>query len=303
MKAHHVVGAAALLGLGLLACGSTAEIERDALGGSLSAEGAAADEPSTTQEGAECGSKKYAKCMVDDEDGLRECVGVPGAREWSACSTFANCRPDQPQPLCAESREERSTCRALDGQWTLDRSTCPDSGGGSSSTPLVLSFDRAPVAFTHPAGSFDVVGNGASVDTDWVAAATPWLAIDLDGNGTIDDGAELFGSMTKLPSGQRAEHGFEALAALDADGDGRITKRDPAFASLLTWRDHNQDRRADQSELSTIESEGVLAIDLGFHRATRCVGTACEVERASFEFRGASGIATGDVVDVHFRAR
>lgn len=300
MKAYRVVGAATLLGLGMLACGSTAEIEPDALGGSLSAEDAA--EPSAAQEGAECVSKKYAKCMVDDEDGLRECVGAPGARQWSACSTFANCRPDQPQPLCASSSEERSTCRAVDGQWTLDRSACPDSGG-STGTPLVLSFDRAPVAFTHPAGSFDVVGNGASVDTDWVAATTPWLAIDLDGNGTIDDGAELFGSMTKLPSGQRAEHGFEALAALDADGDGRITKRDPAFASLLTWRDHNQDRRADAGELSTLESEGVLAIDLGFHRAPRCVGTACEVERASFEFRGASGITPGDVVDVHFRAR
>lgn len=300
MKASHLGFAAVLFGVGLLACGSSEQPERDALGGSLSAEG---DAPSAEQEdAAACDSGMFATCTVDDEDGLRECVGVPGSRQWSACSTFANCRPDQRQPLCPGGAQERSACTVVDGQWTLDRSVCPDAGG-SSSTPLVLSFDRVPVSFTHPTGSFDVVGNGTSVDTDWVSSATPWLAIDLDGNGTIDDGTELFGSMTKLPSGRRAEHGFQALAALDSDGDGRITRLDPAFARLVTWRDQNQDRHADATELTPLEAEGVLAIDLGFHRAIRCVGTACEVERASFEFRGARGVRTGDVVDVHFHAR
>lgn len=171
-----------------------------------------------------------------------------------------------------------------------------------SSTPLVLSFDSAPVVFTHPAGSFDLAGYAASFDTDWVAAATPWLAVDLDGNGRIDDGSELFGSMTRLPDGRRADNGFTALAALDTNGDGRITAEDPAFGKLVLWRDLDQDRASSPRELQSAEEAGLIAIELGYRVEARCVGTACEMERASFQFRGAHGATqTGSVVDVHFR--
>ena len=79
----------------------------------------------------------------------------------------------------------------------------------------------------------DRVKFASTVDNDWVGAETPWLALDRNGNGLIDDGRELFGSMTELPDGRRAPNGFAALAALDDDGDGRITARDAAFARLL----------------------------------------------------------------------
>jgi len=97
----------------------------------------------------------------------------------------------------------------------------------------VLAFDREHVTFTRPSGAFDLMGRDASIDTDWVGADTPWLAVDLDGNGRVDDGRELFGSMTALPGGGRASNGFEALATLATDGDGQITRHDAAFARLL----------------------------------------------------------------------
>jgi hypothetical protein len=275
--------AATLLGLGLFACGAT---EPD---------NSTTTQPVDARAGESCASGAFETCDVDGESGVRECV----ASSWERCAAFGTCRPDDPAPLCDDG-EEHGTCKIANGQWSVDLGDCPPPKEGGSSTPLVLSFDRAPVVFTHPAGGFDVVGRGASVDTDWVSSATPWLAIDLDGNGRVDDGAELFGSMTMLPNGRRAEQGFQALAALDADGDGRITRKDPAFATILTWRDRNQDRRSDAGETTTLEAEGVIAIDLGFHRDLRCVGTACEVERASFEFRGEHGVVHGDVVDVHF---
>ena len=59
------------------------------------------------------------------------------------------------------------------------------------------------------------------------------LALDRDGNGAIDGIGDLFGSPT--------QDAFAMLRGHDANGDGRISAADPAFASLLVWRDANGD--------------------------------------------------------------
>jgi hypothetical protein len=184
-------------------------------------------------------------------------------------------------------------------------SSSGSSGGASSSsgTPLVLAFAGERVEFTSASGDFDLAGREASVGTDWVSPQTPWLAMDRNDNGAIDDGSELFGSMTELPDGHRAPNGFVALAALDDDGDGRITARDAAFGRLLVWRDANQDRRSQPEELTPAAEAGLVAIELGYRVAPRCDGDDCEIERAHFVFRAGSSDRTGDVIDVHLRER
>jgi hypothetical protein len=176
-------------------------------------------------------------------------------------------------------------------QWNTD----------SCNTPLVLSFDGAPVEYlADSAHTFDVNG-GRSLVTDWPTARTPWLAVDRDGDGRIGDGAELFGSMTVLSSGRRAANGFAALRELDADGDGRITPKDPGFAGLLVWSDRDGDRRSTPDELASASTWELLSIDLDYTVEPRCDARGnCEVERASFRYRDASGVErTGSVVDVH----
>jgi hypothetical protein len=170
------------------------------------------------------------------------------------------------------------------------------------STPLVLSFDSAPVTFNASAGSFDLTGT-MSIVTDWPAATTPWLALDRNGNGTIDDGGELFGSATVLNQGGRAENGFQALAELDSNHDGRITADDAAFSSLVLWADHDGDRASSAGELSSAVSSRLVSIELGYSRDRRCDARGnCEIERASFRYITASGEErTGTVVDVHLK--
>lgn len=162
-------------------------------------------------------------------------------------------------------------------------------------TPLVLSFDGAPVVFQRRAARFAFTA-GRPLLTDWPGAATPWLARDLDGNGLIDDGSELFGSDTRV--GRRtARHGFEALAALDANHDGAVDAKDPAFATLLVWRDADGDKRSSHDEVVPLSSLGVTALSTDFTVELRCDGRGnCERERS--RFTTTSGRA-GELVDVY----
>jgi hypothetical protein len=173
-----------------------------------------------------------------------------------------------------------------------------------SGTPLVLSLLHAPVEFTEASGYFDLSGASEPRQTDWVAPSTPWLCLDRDGNGRIDDGSELFGSMTRLSNGRRATNGFEALRELDGDGDGFLTPADAAWGDLLVWSDRNQDRVSQADELISLSATPILAIELAYHSAPRCDARGnCEVERARVYYVGANQTAAGALVDVHLPSR
>jgi hypothetical protein len=170
----------------------------------------------------------------------------------------------------------------------------------SRGTPLVISFDDEPVRFTGDA-PFALVP-GAPMRMAWPTAATPWLALDRNGNGAIDDGSELFGSGTMLPQGRFAADGFAALAVLDVDHDAAITAADPAFAHLLLWADHDGDRRSTLSELTPLSAR-ITRLDLAFTRVPRCDDRGnCELERAALTWHDAAGTShRGSLIDVHLR--
>jgi hypothetical protein len=190
------------------------------------------------------------------------------------------------------------TCVDVEGVPTWD-----DCASSSASTPLVLSFDGSPIEYvTAMTGAFDLSGMGATIATDWPAAATPWLAMDRDGDGSIGGGEELFGSATVLAHGARADNGFAALAELDADGDGWITPEDAAWSRLVLWSDHDADRASDEGELTPLAARGVTAIAVRYERAPRCDARRnCEIERAVFRYADGNASKTGAIVDVHLK--
>ncbi len=176
-------------------------------------------------------------------------------------------------------------------------------------TPIVLVFDPA-ARVTYQAyagcGRFDLSAktDGSAAATDWPTAATPWLALDRDGDGAITSGAELFGSATPTTGGT-AKNGFAALGELDADGDGAIAPDDPAFAQLVLWADLDGDRVSTPHELRPLAVAGVISLRLDYTSDARCDARGnCEVERAVFVWRdGDGGLLEGAVVDVHLPAR
>ncbi len=171
-------------------------------------------------------------------------------------------------------------------------------------TPLVVAFDGQPIDFA-PAGreAFAFVP-GEPAATDWPSQQTPWIALDLDGDGAITSGAELFGSSTVLASGARAPDGFAALAALDANGDGTLDARDPMFGRLVLWSDRNGDHRSASDELRPLAAT-VISISLDFTRDARCnQRDDCEGQRATLHWRDAAGVDhVGAVVDVYIPRR
>ncbi len=202
----------------------------------------------------------------------------------------------------SEGEEGASETGAVDDG---DESSSGSDAGGSSVTPLVLAFRSELVQFnTAVAASFDLTGT-MSVITDWPTSTTPWLALDRNGNGKIDDGSELFGSATLLASGEAARNGFVALRELDANADGRIDAEDAEWGRLLVWSDVNSDRVSTPNELSLAGARELVAIDLGYTVDRRCDARGnCEVERAGFRYHDGRGQELrGTVIDVHLRLR
>jgi hypothetical protein len=171
-------------------------------------------------------------------------------------------------------------------------------------TPLVVAFDGQPIDFTPASHDPFAFVPGEPAATDWPSAVTPWIALDLDGDGAITSGAELFGSSTVLANGARAPNGFAALAALDANGDGILDARDPMFSHLVLWSDRNGDHRSTPDELTPLGST-VTSISLAFSVDPRCnQRDDCEGERATLRWRDAFGADhVGAVVDVYVPRR
>ena len=132
------------------------------------------------------------------------------------------------------------------------------------SSPIVLDLNGNGTVDTKSLGDgayFDHNNDGFKIKTGWVGEGDGLLVRDLDGNGIIDNGSELFGSNTYLKNGKKASNGFVALAELDENKDGRIDENDTAWNSLRVWVDRNGDGVADAGELLSMKEAGVAALN------------------------------------------
>ena len=109
---------------------------------------------------------------------------------------------------------------------------------------------------------FDHDADGVRTGTAWAGADDGLLVLDIDSNGLIDSGRELFGNNTLLANGQKATDGHAALRALDANADGSLDAADAPFANLRVWRDLDQDGVSDAGELQSLEAAGITRIGL-----------------------------------------
>ncbi len=134
-------------------------------------------------------------------------------------------------------------------------------------SPLVLDLSGDGLRFSSPENGvvFDLNDTGDQLLTGWTMGRDDaFLVRDINGNGTIDSGAELFGSATKLLSGQRAANGFLALAELDSNANGQFDAGDAAWEECRLWLDRNRDGVSDTGEMFSLSRAGVQSINLNY---------------------------------------
>jgi len=165
--------------------------------------------------------------------------------------------------------------------------------------PLVLDLDGDGIELLEMENGalFDLTGDGVMERTGWVAPDDGLLVIDRNGNGQIDDIAELFGS--------EDINGFTDLAneeALGSNNNRIINLSDtPLWEQLKIWQDANGDGFVDEGELSSLAAHDIVEIDIqlsSIQHDNRWVAGNQVVEVSTFT-RGDT--TTGEIAEVLFR--
>jgi hypothetical protein len=206
--------------------------------------------------------------------------------------------PQPPRPnACDASKVKSVQPRQIvgggGGGGEIARDSCPDLGYCTGLNERwdtrycrCITYSYCPVLIDTLGNGFAMTGmvNGVLFDLDsdgtaealsWTAAATDdaWLALDRNGNGTIDNGQELFGNFTPQPQ-TPTPNGFLALAefdraALGGNGDGLLDSRDAIFTALRLWQDTNHNGVSEPGELHTLSDFAVSSIELGYKESKR----------------------------------
>lgn len=142
-------------------------------------------------------------------------------------------------------------------------------GAAEKKDPLVLNLSGLPATLTDARIEFDLDADGRLDRLHVLGGGSAYLTWDRNGDGTVNDGTELFGPITG--------NGYTELAAHDADANGWIDEGDAVYSQLALW--NQQD-----GSLTGLTAAQIGAIYLG-HVATPFTLTPGSSEEARGEVR------------------
>ena len=93
--------------------------------------------------------------------------------------------------------------------------------------PLVINLNTNVATVSDQKFFFDLDGDGKEEAISRLCEDSGYLALDLNGDGKINDGSELFGT--------KSGDGFADLAKYDEDGNGWIDENDSVWDKLKIW--------------------------------------------------------------------
>lgn len=128
-------------------------------------------------------------------------------------------------------------------------------------TPIVVPLGADDPGLLIDSGSsvrFDLLGDGIVRRKGWVTASAGLLCWDPSGSGRITSGQQLFGTGTFW---MFFGNGFDAMAALDDDGDGWL--KGSELEGVCLWHDADGDGVSDAREVRPVREWGILALRCG----------------------------------------
>lgn len=136
-------------------------------------------------------------------------------------------------------------------QYSETSSTSVRLGDAARKTdPLVINFNGSAAQLSEQRFAFDLNADGQNEQINAPLAGSGFLALDKNGDGTINNGSELFGSSTG--------NGYSELAQYDSDQNGWIDESDPVFKMLQVWAKD----AGGSGKLSDLAALGIGAISL-----------------------------------------
>ena len=137
---------------------------------------------------------------------------------------------------------------------------------------------------------FDHDVNGFAEKSAWVSNDDGILAFDVNNNGVIDNGSEIFGDAFLKQDGSLAQSGFDALSSLDSNNDNIIDANDSQFNNIKILK-------GDGSLISLAEA-GIVSISLNA-QASNSVDENGNTQLNVSSFTKADG-STGSLADYTF---
>jgi hypothetical protein len=117
--------------------------------------------------------------------------------------------------------------------------------------PLVINFDAPSALLSDNKFSFDIDCDGSPDQISRLLSGSGFLSLDLNNDGKINDGSELFGP--------QSGDGFADLSQYDLDENGWIDENDMVFDKLRIW---TKDEYGNDM-LFALGEKGIGAIYLG----------------------------------------
>lgn len=118
--------------------------------------------------------------------------------------------------------------------------------------PLVINLNGNISQVTDQQFFFDLDADGKEERIARLSKDSGYLALDLNEDGKINDGKEMFGTTSG--------NGFNDLAKYDQDGNGWIDERDQVWNRLKIW----VQREDGSDQLLSLKESGVGALCLGY---------------------------------------
>jgi tetratricopeptide (TPR) repeat protein len=218
-----------------------------------------------------------AQAWLKEQKATRANLGDRFYTEEAAGYLIPLLDPEKDAHEIANLREQRQKLRAL------PRPITP------IAIPLTERLAMEDLADWSARIRFDADGSGLRRPWTWISRDAGWLVYDAAGAGAITSALQWFGNVTFWLFWH---DGYDALAALDDDGDGELTGRE--LDRLAIWRDGNQNGRSERGEVRTLAAHGIIAVSCRAIRGDRVRFAA--ISPAGVRFKDGRTRPTYDVI-------